>query len=266
MLLYLLLEGSCAIYKTLLSNPKLTNVLKILTESAHNYLYQDLSPNLNQKQRSCLHRHKRFLCQLASSNSVRGKVKAYKINLLLNNRAGTKAIIEPLLSSLKEHVQLEQFNNVSKIPSSTGKWGRESSSSTSEGRDDVGTSATDSYGAPNTSNNQNGGAGPSSPSTDGSGEWVGHAYKEKIEEILQTLPRDIRIEAKSVLESLPDNFQVYGDELSTLYSDGVIGSPIRELLLRYLKVKNSERPVDFSKFESLVKKKEHRMNWIKFYK
>ena len=80
------------------------------------------------------------------------------------------------------------------------------------------------------------------------------------------MPHDVRTKAKSVLESLPDNFKVYGDEFSALYSDGVIGSPIRDLLLRYLKVKHTERPVDFSKFESLVNKHQTRVNWIKFYR
>ena len=141
-LLYLLLEGSSATYKTLLTNPKLTNILKILTESVHNYLYQVLSLNLSQERWRCLHRHKRFLCELATTNSIRGKTKSYKINLLLNNHAHARAIIEPLLSSLKKQTHLVRFNNVSKVSSCSGKWGNGMVSiEQNETGDDAGTPA-----------------------------------------------------------------------------------------------------------------------------
>ena len=119
--LQLLMVANCATYKTLISDSKFgTKVLKILTESAHNYLFQDL-PQLTEKQRARLRRHKRFLRKLASTRSIRGKARLYKLELLRKNRSATKAIIEPLLTTLEEQAGLHRFENVPKISASTGK-------------------------------------------------------------------------------------------------------------------------------------------------
>ena len=162
-LLRLLLEGSCAVYKTLITDSKLvTSILKILTESAHNYLYQDLSSGLNDKQRKRLRRHRKFLRQLASSNSVRGKAKSYKVNLLLNNRAAAKAIIEPLLSSLKNQAQLERFENVSKVPASPSESanGDDISATSVQAGSSPRTFSPGSYSTPSTSDHTEAGVDP----------------------------------------------------------------------------------------------------------
>ena len=54
-ILELLSTASCATYNSLINDPKLgSDILKILTESAHNYLFQDL-PELSERQRARLH-------------------------------------------------------------------------------------------------------------------------------------------------------------------------------------------------------------------